>query len=143
MSEILQIKNPDDLTKPQQKENSDWIDLRAAEDIYLKEGEYKRIPLGIAVKLPEGYEAHILPRSSTFERYGIIPTNGMGIIDNSYCGNSDIWHFPVWATRDTHIPKDARICQFRIQKIQPNLALQFVEELESNDRKGFGSTGIY
>lgn len=119
---------------------SDWIDLRAAEDVELKAGEFKLIHLGIAMQLPEGYEAHIVPRSSTFKNFGIIQTNHMGVIDESYCGPNDWWRMPVYAIRDTKIQKNERICQFRIMKHQP--VIQFQEGvLDGSDRGGFGSTG--
>lgn len=121
---------------------SDWIDLRAAADMKLKAGEYKLIPLGVAMQLPAGYEAHIVPRSSTFKNFGVIQTNHMGVVDESYCGDNDQWYFPAYALRDTEIHVNDRICQFRIMEHQPTV--RFVEEakLESPDRGGFGSTGI-
>ena len=119
---------------------SDWIDLRASEDVVLKKGEFKLIPLGIAMKLPEGYEAHVVPRSRTFKNFGIIQTNSFGVIDNSYCGDDDMWHFPVYALRDTKIHANDRICQFRIAKNQPVIEFDKVEHLESGNRGGFGST---
>ena len=121
---------------------SDWIDLRAADDIELKAGEFKLIPLGIAIKLPAGYEAHIVPRSSTFKNYGILQVNHMGVVDESYCGDNDQWFFPALAMRDTVIHTNDRICHFRIMQHQP--ALEFVEtdHLSGSDRGGFGSTGI-
>ena len=120
---------------------SDWIDLRAAEEVELKAGEFKLIHLGVAMQLPEGYEAHIVPRSSTFKKWGIIQTNHCGIVDNSYCGPNDWWRMPVFALRDTKIEVNDRICQFRIQKNQPTLVFNEVEEMEANNRCGFGSTG--
>ena len=120
---------------------SDWIDLHAAEEVKLKAGEFRLIPLGVAIALPEGYEAHITPRSSTFKNYGILQTNSMGVVDCSYCGDSDQWRMPVYATRDVTIEKNARICQFRIMKNQPPLVFTRVERLEGRDRGGFGSTG--
>lgn len=120
---------------------SDWIDLRAAETVELKAGEYKLIPLGVAMKLPAGYEAHVVPRSSTFKNYGVIQTNSMGIIDESYCGSNDQWHFSAYATRDTVIHVNDRICQFRIFTHQPKIEFEVCEELENTDRGGFGSTG--
>ena len=120
---------------------SDWIDLRSAEDIDLKKGEFRLISLGVAMKLPEGYEAHMVPRSSTFKNFGIIQTNHMGVIDSSYCGNNDVWKYPVLAVRDTHISKGDRICQFRIMKNQPKLVFKETDDLSSQDRGGFGSTG--
>lgn len=121
--------------------NGDWIDLRCAEDTTLKAGEFKYIPLGVAMQLPEGFEAIVVPRSSTFAKYGVLQTNSMGVIDNSYCGNNDWWHFPALAMRDTFIPKNARICQFRLLPNQMNIIMQKVNHLSSNDRGGLGSTG--
>lgn len=120
---------------------SDWIDLRAAEDVELKKGEFMLVPLGVAMKLPDGYEAHIVPRSSTYKNFGIIQANGIGIIDNSYCGDNDMWKMPVIALRDTKICANDRICQFRIFKIQPGLIFEETEHLGGADRGGFGSTG--
>lgn len=120
---------------------SDWIDLRAAEDIELKQGEFKLIPLGIAMQLPKGYEAHIVPRSSTFKNFGIIQTNHQGVVDCSYCGDHDQWFFPALAMRDTRIHVNDRICQFRIVENQPRIVFDEVASLEGEDRGGFGSTG--
>jgi deoxyuridine 5'-triphosphate nucleotidohydrolase family protein len=123
------------------EEKSDWIDLRAAKDIELKAGDYALIPLGVAIKLPHGYEAHVVPRSSTFKNFGIIQTNSMGVIDESYCGNNDQWYMPVYAIRDTNIRINDRICQFRIMEHQPTVVFDEVSKLEDSDRGGFGSTG--
>ena len=120
---------------------SDWIDLRAAQEVSLKAGEFRLIPQGVAIALPQGYEAHIAPRSSTFKNYGILQTNSVGVVDCSYCGDNDQWHMPVYATRDVTIEKGARICQFRIMKNQPQLHFTRVEHLDAPDRGGFGSTG--
>lgn len=119
----------------------DWIDLRAAEDVDMKKGEYKKISLGVSMKLPEGYEAHVSSRSSTFQKWGIMLTNGIGIIDNSYSGDNDIWMYPAIAIKDTHINKGDRIAQFRIVKKQPEIEFISVDHLEGPDRGGFGSTG--
>ena len=123
--------------------NSDWIDLRCAEPngIDLKAGEFKLISLGVSMKLPDGYEAHIVPRSSTFKNYGIIQTNHHAIIDNSFCGDNDKWMYPVYATRDTHIDFNDRICQFRIVKKQPTIIFEKVDHLDGKSRGGFGSSG--
>lgn len=121
---------------------SDWIDLRAAENVTLKKGEFKLISLGVAMELPEGYEAHIVPRSSTFIKFGIIQTNHLGVIDETYCGNEDIWKYPVLAMRDTEISINDRICQFRIVKNQPTIEFHEVEDLGNEERGGFGSTGV-
>ena len=120
---------------------SDWIDLRASETVELKAGEYRLIPLGVAMELPEGYEAHLVPRSSTFKNYGILQTNSCGIVDGSYCGDEDMWRMPVYATRDTVICENDRICQFRIVENQPEITFDEVEVLGNDSRGGFGSTG--
>lgn len=123
-------------------ENGDWIDLRAAKEYKLFSGDFALIDLGISMKLPEGYEAHIVPRSSTYKNWGLIQTNGIGIIDNSYCGENDIWMMPVLATKGTDIHVNDRICQFRIVKKMPsNIKINTVEHLNTQDRGGFGSTG--
>lgn len=120
---------------------SDWIDLRSAEDIVLKKGEFKLVPLGVGMQLPKGYEAHVVPRSSTFKNFGVIQTNHMGVIDYTYCGDNDQWFMPVLAIRDTEIHVNDRICQFRIMENQPAIEFSEVEKLGSVDRGGFGSTG--
>ena len=121
---------------------SDWIDLRAAEDVELKAGEFKLISLGVSMELRKGYAAHLLQRSSTFKSFGIIQTNNQAAIDESYCGDSDIWKMPVYATRDTMIHKNDRICQFRIEKHQPTIMFEEVDTLGNDDRSGFGATGV-
>lgn len=120
---------------------SDWIDLRAAETVEMKAGEFKLIPLGIAMELPSGYEAHVVPRSSTFKNFGILQTNSTGIIDESYCGDNDQWFFPALAMRDTVIQVNDRICQFRIVEHQPRIEFIEQETLGNKDRGGHGSTG--
>ncbi|MBO4360291.1 MAG: dUTP diphosphatase [Eubacteriaceae bacterium] len=120
---------------------SDWYDLAASETVELKAGDFALIPLGVAMKLPEGYEAHIVPRSSTFKNFGLLQSNGIGIVDNSYCGDNDLWRMPVYATRDTVVEKGDRIAQFRLMKNQPEAEFIEVEELGTPDRGGFGSTG--
>lgn len=121
---------------------SDWIDLRAAETISMKAGEFKLIPLGVAMALPKGYEAHVVPRSSTFKNFGIIQTNHQGVIDNTYCGDVDQWFFPAYALRDTTINKNDRICQFRIIENQPKINFVQVDHLSRVNRGGHGSTGV-
>ena len=120
---------------------SDWIDLRASERVEFKKGEWKLIPLGISMELPKGYEAHVVPRSSTFRNWGLIQTNSMGVIDNSYCATDDMWMVPMLATRDTVVEVNDRICQMRIMENQPNLEFTEVESLPGKSRGGFGSTG--
>ena len=144
----IKIKYLRDIEPLQLIGEGDWIDLKVAEDIVVRVGEYKQIPLGIAIELPEGYEAIVAPRSSTFKRYGLIMTNSIGIIDESYCGDNDEWSFPAFClegkTEDktcTKIKKNERICQFRIIKHQPEVELETVEVLGNTNRGGFGSTG--
>ncbi len=120
---------------------SDWIDLRSAKEVVLKAGEYCLIPLGVAMELPEGYEALVIPRSSTFKNFGILQTNSCGLIDESYCGDDDQWYFPALAVRDTVIHINDRICQFRIIRHQPALHFEETENLTKENRGGFGSTG--
>ena len=119
----------------------DWIDLRASEDVELKAGDFALIPLGVSMKLPDGYEAHIAPRSSTFKTWGVLQTNSVGVVDNSYSGTNDVWKMPVYATRDTTIRVNDRICQFRILPRMPQVEFTEVQELDAQDRGGFGSTG--
>ncbi len=136
----IKYHNPD-LVKIEKIEIGDWIDLRASENVVLKKGDVKIINLGVSMKLPEGYEAHIVPRSSTFKKWGILQTNHMGVIDNSYSGDNDIWGMPVLADRDTEIKVNDRICQFRIVKRQPEVEFVEVDHLGGVNRGGFGSTG--
>ena len=137
----IKLKMLADIEPPEAIEQGDWIDLRAAETILIVKGEFKYIPLGVAIQLPEGYEAIVAPRSSLFKRRGIIMTNSIGIMDESYCGDGDQWRFPAYATRDTLIPKGERICQFRIVKHQPEIEFEIVDTLGNPDRGGYGSTG--
>ena len=141
--EQIKIKyhNPD-LERIEKISIGDWIDLRASENVTLKAGESRIISLGVSMKLPDRYEAHIVPRSSTFKKWGIIQTNHMGVIDNSYSGNNDVWGMPVYAIRDTEIKVNDRICQFRIVKRQPEVDFIEVDKLDGADRGGFGSTGV-
>ena len=127
--------------KIKQFDNGDWIDLRAAETVHMHKGEFRLIHLGVGMILPKGYEAHIVPRSSTYKNFHIIQTNHQGVIDESYFGDKDQWMFPAYATKDTTINKNDRICQFRIMKKQPSLRFIQVEGLCSESRGGFGSTG--
>jgi dUTP pyrophosphatase len=137
----IEVRYHADIYPLERTEKGDWIDLRVAEDVELNAGESKCISLGVSMKLPEGYEAVIIPRSSTFKHWGILQTNHFGLIDNSYCGDNDIWMFPALATRDVLIEKNSRICQFRIQKKMENVIFKTVDKLEDVDRGGFGSSG--
>lgn len=131
----------DKIDNIQMRYGGDWIDLRAAENVELKAGEFKLISLGIAMQLPTGYEAHVVPRSSTYKNFGIIQTNHQAVIDESYCGDNDQWYYPAYALRDTVIHVNDRICQFRIVKKQPEIQFEVVETLGNKDRGGIGSTG--
>lgn len=145
----IKVKYHADIEPLEKIEQGDWIDLRCAEDVIIWEGDVQLISLGVSMKLPEGYEAHVLPRSSTFKKYGIIMTNSMGIIDNSYCGDEDVWRFPALCLKGkeygefyTKINKGERIAQFRIVKKQPEIEFVEVEHLDGENRGGFGSTGV-
>lgn len=147
----IKIKYFNNVVKRLEKiECGNWIDLRAAENVVMKVGEFRLIPLGIAMELPRGYEAHIVPRSSTFKNFGIIQTNHMGIMDGpdrktgagGYCGDNDQWFMAAYALRDTEIHLNDRICQFRIMEQQPEITFEEVDSLEGADRGGLGSTGI-
>ncbi|MGO4945841.1 dUTP diphosphatase [Blautia sp. Sow4_E7] len=140
-----------DIEMPKIIDVGDWIDLRAAEDVFIPIGQFKTISLGVSMELPEGYEAHMVPRSSTFKNFGVLMTNSLGVIDNSYCGDNDIWRFQAYCVfgglmrngvKGTLIKKNDRICQFRIVKKQPDVEFGKVERLDNADRGGIGSTGI-
>jgi dUTP pyrophosphatase len=130
-----------DVPRLKKIDKGDWIDLTAAKDVFINIGEFALIPLGVAMKLPAGYEAHVAPRSSTFKNWGIIQTNGVGVIDESYCGDGDQWFMPVYATRKTQIVEGDRICQFRIVEKMPAVEIEEVSELGNPNRGGLGSTG--
>lgn len=153
MNDILKIKirMHSDIEMPKTIDVGDWIDLRAAEDAFIPIGQFKMISLGVSMQLPEGYEAHMAPRSSTFNNFGVLMTNSLGVIDNSFCGDNDIWKFPAYCVfgglirngvKGTMIKKNDRICQFRIVKKQPDIEFVKVERLDNIDRGGIGSTGI-
>lgn len=138
----IKIKYIRDVLPPKATANGDWTDLRAGVDVDIPANTYTAIPLGVAMQLPAGYEAVVAPRSSTFKRWGLLPAGGIGIIDESYCGDNDEWHFLCYATRDTHVGKNDRICQFRVFKHQPTIMFEAVESLNAPDRGGIGSTGV-
>lgn len=139
--EIKVKKLVDDLHNINQAHNGEWYDLRCAKDVHLNAGEFAYIPLGVAIELPEGYEAIVAPRSSAAKKFGILQANSIGVIDHAYCGDNDEWMMPVYAIRNTTIHKNDRICQFRIQKIQPEAEIVYVDHLCDKDRGGLGSTG--
>lgn len=138
----IKIKYHSDIVKPLfQAHEGEWIDLKTAETVDIKQGEWKLISLGVSIEIPEGYESIIAPRSSTFKNYGILMTNSIGIIDNKYCGDNDIWKMSCYGTKDIVIPAGTRLCQFRIQPIQEPIEFIEVNTLGNEDRGGFGSTG--
>jgi dUTP pyrophosphatase len=137
----IQIKYFDGADKIQKIPQGDWIDLKSRETVNLKKGDFRLINLGVAMQLPQGYEAHIAPRSSTFKNWGIIQVNSVGVVDASYCGDDDEWKMPVYATRDATIEKGDRICQFRIVEKQPMIEFNVVSHLDNENRGGFGSSG--
>lgn len=141
---IIKVKYLTEIEPIEINDKGDWIDLRSAQTMELKKGEFYLIPLGVAMELPPHYEAHVVPRSSTFKRWGIIQTNSMGIIDSSYCGDTDEWKMPVYATRDTTIYKGDRVCQFRIDTsmFMTPVEIVKVDSLNNNNRGGFGTTGV-
>jgi len=142
MSELeIKIKYHTNIDPIKKVVNGDWIDLRLAEDVELMAGEYKLLSLGVSMELPEGYEAVMVPRSSTFRNWGIIQANNFGVIDNSYCGDDDVWHFPALATRYVQIEKNSRICQFRIQRKMEDINFITVDTLGNVNRGGIGSSG--
>ena len=138
----IKIKHLSDMDTLYEHENGDLIDLRASEDVWMKKGEFRLIPLGVAMKLPKGYKAQLMPRSSTYKNFHIIQVNSVGQIDNSYCGDNDEWKFPALAMEDTIIRKGDRICQFEIVPVMGEVEFEEVDTLESKDRGGFGSSGI-
>jgi len=131
-----------EIERLQKIDKGDWVDLRSAENVLMKAGEYRLISLGVAMQLPQEYEAHIVPRSSTLKNFGIMQANHFGVVDNSYCGDGDEWKMLAYAVRDTEIHINDRVCQFRIQKKQPEIEFEEVETLGNKDRGGIGSTGI-
>lgn len=137
----IKIRYLRDIQKIEKFNVGDWIDLRAAEEVHMTAGEFKLIPLGVAMELPHGYEAMVAPRSSTFKKMSILLANSIGIIDESYKGDGDEWHFPAYAVKGTTIHKNERICQFRIIEHQPMIHLMEVDFLGNADRGGIGSTG--
>ena len=137
----IKVKYFTDIDPIKEISGGDWYDLRTAEEVTMEAGEFRLIPLGVAMELPDGFEAHVVPRSSTYKNYSVIQANHMGVIDNSYCGDDDQWMFPAIAFQDTNIPKGTRICQFRIVEKQPPVKFETVAHLTGPNRGGFGSTG--
>jgi dUTP pyrophosphatase len=141
MNKSIKIKYWPGSPELEKIEKGNWIDLYTYEDVTLQKGDFAIIPLGVAMKLPRGYEAIIASRSSTFKRWGVLQTNAIGVIDSEYCGNDDQWGYPAFATQAVMIPKGTRLCQFRIQESQPDIIFDAVDSLNDKSRGGFGSTG--
>lgn len=140
---VIKIKyHVEGLEPVKQAHPFEWCDLRSAETVELKKGDFKLIDLGVSIALPEGYEAILAPRSSTFKNYGVLMVNSVGVIDFLYRGDADRWMMPVYATRDTVINKNDRICQFRIQECQLPVEFIEVDDMEDESRGGLGSTGV-
>lgn len=137
----IKVKYHADIDELKWIKGGNYIDLRCAEDVTMKQGEYKLISLGVSMELPTDYHAQVFARSSTPSKWGIISANSVGIIDSEYCGDADIWYFPAIAIRDSVIPKNTRIAQFRIVHNQPDFSFKTVEKLGNVDRGGIGSSG--
>ena len=139
----IKIKYHTNFDKPIEKiAKGDWIDLKSAVTYEYKKGDFFLVNLGVSMELPKGYEALLAPRSSTFKKYGLIVANSIGVIDNLYHSDDDVWMLPVYALRDGHINKNDRVAQFRILENQPKIEFEVVEHLNNKPRGGFGSTGV-
>ena len=146
----IRIKYFDEATKLKKIQKGNWIDVYANRDIFVKEGERAMIPLGFALELPRGWEAHLAPRSSTFKTWGIIQTNSVGVVDDTYIGDNDQWHMPVFCLKGKDIEneikgswirKGDKIGQFRIMEVMPEIQFEEVKSFGNEDRGGFGTTG--
>lgn len=152
---IIRIKYFDKATKLKKITKGNWIDVYANKDVFVKCGERAMVPLGFALELPEGWEGHLAPRSSTFKTWGIIQTNSVGVVDDTYIGDNDQWHMPVYCLqgkdiksddngeeiKGTWIRKGDKIGQFRIMEVMPEIEFEEVESFGNKDRGGFGTTG--
>lgn len=141
MCETIKIKYWPSSPHLEVNPNGAWIDLYTYEDVTVQPGDFVLVPLGVAMKLPEGYEANFVPRSSTFKRWGVLQTNHYSVIDPTYCGDDDMWRYPIYATRAVTIPKGTRLCQFRINQVQPQIIFDEVVSLGEESRGGFGTSG--
>lgn len=130
----------DDMPVPER--HGAWVDLACAEDVDMKQGEVRIISLGIRMQLPDGYEGIIAPRSSTCLKHGIMAANSIGIIENDYAGDDDVWGLVAYAVRDTHIDRGTRLAQFRVLKTMDDVELSFVDAMPNPNRGGYGSTGL-
>lgn len=150
----IRIKYFEESTKLKKIAKGNWIDVYANKDVFVKVNERAMIPLGFALELPSGWEAHLAPRSSTFKTWGIIQTNSVGVVDDTYIGDNDQWYMPVYClegknieiidgveVKGTWIRKGDKIAQFRIMEVMPEIEFDEVESFGNSDRGGFGSTG--
>lgn len=151
----IRIKYFEGATKLNKIKKGNWIDVYANDDVFVRLNERAMIPLGFALELPEGWEGHLAPRSSTFKTWGIIQTNSVGVVDDTYIGDNDQWHMPVYCLqakdvevidgleeKGSWIRKGNKIGQFRIMEVMPEFELEEVECFGNEDRGGFGTTGI-
>lgn len=142
----IKIKYFDGATKLKKISKGNWIDVYANKDIFVPVNDRAMVPLGFALELPQGWEGHLAPRSSTFKTWGIIQTNSVGVVDDTYIGDNDQWHMPVYCLKakeenGTWIKKGDKIGQFRIMEVMPEIEFEEVEFFNNIDRGGFGSTG--
>lgn len=143
----LRVKYLQDATRMNKITKGNWIDVYAYQDTFVPEGERAMINLGFALELPKGWEGHLAPRSSTFKTWGVIQTNSVGVVDDTYIGDNDIWHMPVYCLQakdenGTWIKKGDKIGQFRIMEVMPEIEFEEVESFGNQDRGGFGTTGM-
>lgn len=152
---IIRVKYFEGATRLKKIKKGNWIDVYANKDVFVKVGERAMIPLGFALELPQGWEAHLAPRSSTFKTWGIIQTNSLGVVDDTYIGDNDQWHMPVYCLQGknkevldgveqngTWVRQGDKIGQFRIMEVMPEIEFKEVESFGNADRGGFGSTGV-
>lgn len=147
----LRIKYFEGATRLQKIAKGNWIDVYANKDVFIKVGDRAMVPLGFALELPQGWEGHLAPRSSTFKTWGIIQTNSIGVVDDTYIGDNDQWHMPVFCLQGKHIEveeqgtwirKGDKIGQFRIMEVMPEIEFEEVDTFGNSDRGGFGTTGV-
>lgn len=141
LTKPIRVKLHDGGTLPRRADGGDWYDLFTCKDVSFTPGDFKLVSLGVSIELPEGYEAIIAPRSSTFKKYGLLQANSIGVVDCSYNGDDDVWCWAAYATKAVDVPAGTRLCQFRIQRIQPEFSFKIVDSLGNDARGGFGSTG--
>lgn len=146
----IRIKYFDNAVKLKKIAKGNWIDVYANKDVFVEEGSRAMVPLGFALELPEGWEGHLAPRSSTFKTWGVIQTNSVGVVDDTYIGDNDQWHMPVFCLQGKDIQDDKKgtlikigdkIGQFRIMEVMPQIEFVEVDSFGNEDRGGFGTSG--